>query len=172
MILSIVISLSIVFVPTVLFTSNNVRASAIKEYIDKTSLKAKKIDIKLNNIKNSVINISDFIEYTIDMNLIFSGDEIEINKYMNSYIANLENLLKKNAKSVEDNIDAYVVFNYDLIRNKEYPYQSLLVYDNYSNSYKLSENVAKISDFKEDDIAFSWYFNPIYNASGVWSNPY
>lgn len=172
MLISIITIIVIVFVPTLLISSKNIKETKIKEYETLNELSAKKIDISLNNISQSVINISNYIESTINMDVLQSNDKDRINIYMKDYIKKLNGFMVKSTKTVNDNIDVYITFNFDLINNEEYPYQSLLTYDIYNDSYSELKELAKISDFDSSSSNFAWYFDPIYSSSGIWSNPY
>jgi len=170
----ILISLTITFL--MLSVSVNVSSDNIKsEAYDKVRIMAEKTKFEFEkeflSVQNRVDDLADYVKDELDYDLI-RQEEIFSREYAEGYIQEIHNTVERYAVRIEHNVDLYVFLNPELISKDNGEFYSVALVDNGNGEYRDWGVLPRIDELDQDDPSYDWFFGPIRNAKGTWTDPY
>lgn len=135
-----------------------------KEAEDKLSSMAESVanslNVSLSSTEESVKSMGYSVRAIADLNQLNNPE------YLKKYTSNVNAIVKVFTAHVPNIMDAYIVLNPDVVS------------ESFENLYVLQDgtptevHVFKKEDFNPSNAALSWYYNPIKEHKGIWSEPY
>lgn len=149
------------------FQSNIVISNEVKSKMEfNAKNQAYEFEEKMKVLQSTVDNVASSIQYQFD------ETQADNSEYMNSTLKNLEPLLKLSAEKVNGNMNAYIAFNPEL-NTKSKVYQTIQALNKQSNKFENPGEMMTIDDFKDpNSTSMGWFFNPLKEKKGVWTDPY
>lgn len=126
---------------------------------NKSILLSGQMDIMKNAVDNLAVNVSS----QIDKNRISDPN------YMEESMLKINRIVESSGKSVTENTDAYAVFSPEVTKSSKV-YHCLMIRDN--DEFENVGEVLTLEQTSSKDEAMGWYFKPIEQKKGVWSDPY
>lgn len=126
---------------------------------NKSILLSGQMDIMKNAVDNLAVNVSS----QIDKNRISDPN------YMEESMLKINRIVESSGKSVTGNTDAYAVFSPEVTKSSKV-YHCLMIRDN--DEFENAGEVLTLEQTSSKDEAMGWYFKPIEQKKGVWSDPY
>lgn len=123
-----------------------------------------------NKFNGSVEKIQGSIDEIVTVGLS-SFDMQELRKdpdYLNKYEARLDPVVKKFGESTPGIIGAYIVIDPTLTNTLHYSWFMKMGTDHTFTK----QTIAKIDQFDPNNKDMAWYYRPIKEKKGVWSEPY
>lgn len=167
MIVVTVFSITSVIVIVSLFMFDNTSEIIDEEASQYLELQAVKIghDVEkvISEIELKINTFSLLVSNTVDLDKILEEDDSD---YFDKMKPDLEKEVLAFAENFKDNYDLYIVFNTDLTKNIE---EILFVRE--KGDYVQIDHLLRPEDMVESD-EMKWYFDPIKNKEGQWTEPY
>ena len=126
---------------------------------NKSILLSGQMDIMKNAVDNLALNVSSQIDES----------KISDSNYMEETMVKINKIVESSAKSVTGNTDSYAIFNPEVTKSTKV-YHCLMVRNN--DAFENAGEVLTLEQTKSKDKAMEWYFKPIEQKKGIWSNPY
>ncbi len=89
--------------------------------------------------------------------------------YIEKYVKKVEGMVKRHSEEMEDILGIYVMINPEISHNKIY---EMFYLDEKGNGQLVKNNSLQSCDFNSDNPNMTWYYHPIKEGQGVWSDPY
>lgn len=122
---------------------------------------ANKFDGTLLQVESSVNVIESTVE-NVDLN------NLKNKEYLKKYEENLQPIIKDVIGKLHGVMGAYVIFEPQLTGTTSQVWYA----DTEGKGNFTLQPSYNLTDFKEDNPDLSWYYNPIKNKKGVWSEPF
>jgi methyl-accepting chemotaxis protein len=149
-----------------IYRSTSILKKAAEDLLEKNSEQyARQLDMQFKEMAIRVDDLSNTVAGLVDKNSLDSDPS-----YIDGFFTRMEKLVEESAKAGEININAYIVLNERYAKNGNL--KTLLLMSSNGDSFEKASAEIPVSDLKENPGNYGWYFNPLQQQKGVWTDPY
>ncbi|WP_026883197.1 methyl-accepting chemotaxis protein [Clostridium akagii] len=140
-----------------------IQSEAESRLTDIAANKANDVNKLLLNTENTANNVGNIFSSTFDENRANTDPE-----YAKAYVASLDPTIKKIGETQEKGLGITLIFNPEVTKDL---YQ--ICYEGTSKDKQfVKTSKFTLADFNENKTSMSWYYNPVKNKKGIWSDPH
>ncbi|MBU3180193.1 methyl-accepting chemotaxis protein [Clostridium psychrophilum] len=144
-------------------SKNVIQNEAQSRLTDISENKANEVNKLLLNTENTANNVGNIFSTTFDEKKANTDP-----KYVKSYVASLDPTIKKIGESQDNGLGITLILNPDITKDL---YQ--ICYEGTITNKQFQKNSKFVlSEFNETKPSMDWYYNPIKNKKGIWSDPH
>ena len=122
------------------------------------------LSAQMNIMKNAVNNLA------MNSAVYLDRSKVQDTQYMDQVMIQVKKTIENTVKEMPDVKDAYVVFD-PAETGSQKVYHTLIV-KNDNNVFEDAGEILKRDQLDSSDETMSWYYDPIKQKMGVWSEPY